>query len=402
MILKNVDTLLREYYDLSDVDTLHALAEATSKANHTQMLSALSHKLYEKIQEKYEKIDFSSVSRSRGDITKIEKYDSLVECIDIIHKLVTEYNENTMPVDILITAIANIKNRTDGFKRAFVINSPLMIMTYNTIVLGIVESVSFLIATCIEYVKNPGSETFQMALDTVAYNNTRSNLMFESLYSFNDSIKSGEFDEAMKYALEKTKVRVESATTDVKYDNPFMSNEDDETDDSEVVVHDDSAEDDSNLIDDLLDDDDDDIDDTEDEVVEEKFNISDDMIAGGSFWGTRVGYFVLKLLIPIIRSITYHIFSFKQKRSDYYANMAELLQMNAYQLQYNNTIDDDKKKKIFNKQMELVDKYKDKANRWSIDYKKADKEAEGMINSEARKYRTSDLSSTSDVESVLF
>src|SRR5574344_886647 len=198
------DQIMREYMDYSNMDTVHAIAEASG--NQNQMLVDLTTKLYDMITANADKVDFSTISRSRGDITKIEKYDQLVECIDIIRNIVVAYKEDTHPVDVVSMALDNLKSRTNMFKRAFVIGSPVPIMTYNNIGMAVVYSVSFLISTCIEYIKEPGAETFQMALDTVAYNKTDSNLLFNNLESFNESCKSGDFDKAMEVVLNQSKV----------------------------------------------------------------------------------------------------------------------------------------------------------------------------------------------------
>lgn len=365
MIINEKEQFLRSYLDIRDTDTLRLMTEASDSQD--KLLVALTSKLYEKILEKYEKIDFSTISRSRGDITKIEKYDSLVECVEIIHKLVTEYREDTYPVDVVNSAIANIKSRDTMFKKAFVINAPVAVMTYNTMVLAIVESVSFLIATCVEYIKIPQAETFRMALDTVAYNNTKQNLLFESLASFNEGCKTGEFDSAMKVCMNQTRIK-EAGSIDVKHDTPFKSPEEMETDDKEVVVHDDNEQ-----------------------IQQEGFR--DEII------GTvgKVFYFIAKLLIPAIRYIVYWYYAKRQQISDWYTTQATLIEMNAMQLQYNSAIDIDKKKDIYNKQMKIAEKYRSKANKYNVDYTVAKKSAQKMIDDENRSFKAKDFGMDSTV-----
>ena len=362
MIYNAYESCLREHMNFRDPETLRFIAEANS-TDQNQLLVALTSKLYEKIQEKYDKIDFSTIARSRGDITKIDKFSSLQECIEIINKLVIEYKEDTYPVDVVSSAIYNIQSRTNVFKKAFVIGSPVLTMTYNTICTAIVESVSFLIATCIEYVKVPGNESFRMALNSVAYSRTRENILFESLASFNEGCKSGEFDEACKLCLERTKIAREAAeTVDVKHDNPFLTPEQIESDDQEIVVHD----------------------------TDEKVH-TEGLISNVSYVVSRAMMFIMKALIPLIRNIVYWRYSKKQAKADYYEAQAELIQMNAYQLMYNDTIDIDRRKRIYEKQMKIVEKYRARANKYSIDNTMATKSAERLKNSEAREFNVSDF-----------
>ena len=357
MILQEMNIVLREYMNFGDSDTVKAIVEASDQ---NQLLSALTSKLYDKIVEKADKIDFSTISRSRGDITKIENYTSLTECVDIIRNIVMQYKENTFPVDVVNTAMENIKSRTDIFRKAFVINASLPVMVYNTITAAIVNSVSFLIATCIEYVKTPQAESFQIALDTVAYHKTFDNLLFESLTKFNEACKSGDLDVSLKVCMEQSKIKHESAEVEIKYDSPFLSNEEIESD---VVIHDKGC----------------------------KEKVSEATLSSISYNVSRAFLFIAKYLIPIIRGIVYMFYSSRQKISDYYTTQAELLEMNAYQLQYNNTIDVDRKKKIFDKQMKIANKFRNKANKYNVDYTTSKKAAADLSNREARDYTINDL-----------
>ena len=163
MICTEFEIVMREHMDYSDRATLRAIAEA-SDDNQSQILTALTSKLYDLIVAKADKIDYSTIEKSKGVITKIQNYDQLVECVELIHDIVVQYKENTVSIDTVSTAIENIKKRETEFKKAFAIGSPIPILLYNNIVLSIVNSVSFMIATCIEYVKSPTANTFDIAL----------------------------------------------------------------------------------------------------------------------------------------------------------------------------------------------------------------------------------------------
>lgn len=390
MILNDFNQIMREYMDYSDSDTVHAIAEASDN-NQNQMLVALTSKLYDLITAKADKIDFSSISRSRGDITKIENYEKLVECIDVIRNIVISYKEDTRPVDVVSIAIENLKTRVNMFKKAFVIGSSLPMLTYNTIGLSIVYSVSFLISTCIEYIKEPGAETFKMALDTVAYNKTDSNLLFTNLESFNEGCKSGDFDKAMELVISQSKIKRESTEIEVQPDAPFLTPEQIQ---NNTVLHDE----------------DDDSDDS-------KVNVSEGLgaqaaifawkhkaaIAAVGYLATRGLIFLAKYAIPMLRNLVYFIFSTKQKISDFWAVQADMLEMNAYQLQYSETMDVDKKKSIIEKQLKIANKWKARANKWSVDYTISKKNAEKIASDEVKKYTTSDIDYINNNDnSVLF
>ena len=113
--------------------------------------------------------------------------------------------------------------------------------------------------------------------------------------------------------------------------------------------------------------------------------------------------FICKQLIYLIRNIVYYLYFWRQKYSDYWACQADLIEMNAYELQFNNTMDPDKKKEIVEKQLKIASRYKARANRWSIDSKIATKNAEKISADEAKKFKVEDLDmDTPYANSVLF
>ncbi len=111
----------------------------------------------------------------------------------------------------------------------------------------------------------------------------------------------------------------------------------------------------------------------------------------------RVFYFFAKLLIPAIRYIVYWYYSKRQQKSDYYTTQATLIEMNAMQLQYNSTIDIDKRREIFNKQMKIAERYRSRANKYNVDYTVAKKNAEKMIDNENKVMKAKDLNMDSTI-----
>ena len=132
MITNEVSEVFREYLDLSNLDNLR-LVNSLNETSQNQFLVALTSKLYDKIQAKATKIDYSSVEYSRGDIQKIQNYGQIVEALDILKRIVIEYHENPAPVDTVIEAIMNLRDRKQLFGKAFVIGSSLPILVYNNI-----------------------------------------------------------------------------------------------------------------------------------------------------------------------------------------------------------------------------------------------------------------------------
>jgi hypothetical protein len=428
--------LLREYFDLSDSATRKMLIKLDEAVGgSSQMIISLTSKLYDKIQEKVDRVDFSYVEASRGDITKIPHYTELCDCLDIIHRIVVEYKQDTAPVDTVLTAIQNLKVRTAMFKKAFMINAPLPKLTYNSIALGIVQSTSLLIATSIEYIKDPNADSFKMALDTVGYNKTRDNLLFNNLKTFNQSCANREFDKAMATVMERTVAKeafdfgmdgkpTEVPNTDIftpvsgepningdvlpgptpdtgeikvdiisvkpadpsandtvngqpVHDKPFLTDEEIQRDDVKVI-NDDSTK----------------------KPLQEKTNFGSMIGSYFSYVKDKVWLGILNTVIPMVRNFVYQFEVQRQNAEDYYQMQADLLQMNAMDLQYDNTLSNNEKNAIYKKQMAQVAKFKKHANNLSIDNKTSEVMSNRAISDEARKFKADELDTFEDENDI--
>lgn len=208
MILNDYNQIVNEHFDMTDNYTRRFIA-SLNESGQEQLIAALSSALYEKIVAKVDDIDFGTIPQSRGDITKVQGFANTEQCIDIIRKLVIQYNQKTDIVDSIITAISNIKERKNLFTKAFAIKADMPIMIYNLMVLAIERSVSLIIATCIQFVKDPSSSTVKTALDKVAYEKTMDDMLFKQLVTFNGLCKSGTMDQTLNGAMKSKSVHEE-------------------------------------------------------------------------------------------------------------------------------------------------------------------------------------------------
>lgn len=382
-MITEFEEVVRSQFDYRDPSIVHEVARILREADtdsQNRMLEAVTNKMYNQIRAKADKIDFSSISKSRGDFTKIQNYETLMECCKTIREFIVLQHQPTTSIDTVDIAINNLKTRKQMFQKAFVINSPIATMTYNSMCLGCVYSISFLIATCIEYVKsNDGNNaTFTAALNTTALKNTDKHLMFISLAQFNKSCQSGEFDQAMDVAMKQGKMRHEAAelssTVDVHTDHPTLSAQD--------YIVPDSDEFETTIPRSIIQDCNDSMYYHNNADREEDHYVSEGVVG---YMITRTFIFIAKLLIPLIRNVVYLFYHTRQTISDFYAQQAQLLEMNAYQLQYNTEMDEEQKKKIYDKQMKIAARWRNIARKFDVDYHTAKDAAEKDANEEASK-----------------
>ena len=432
-MLNDYNKLIREHFDISDTPTRKCIV-ALEDAEQTQLLTALTSALYDKIVEKVDEIDFGSIPNSRGDITKVEGFDSTVECLNIIRKIVIEYKENPDVVDNVLAAIENIRNRKAMFMKAYALNVEFPMVLYNLTVMSIEESVSFLIAVCIQYIKDPTSQSMNAALDKVAYNNSRSNLLYEQLAQFNKSCATKELDSAINEIMKNggrisEGADVECNGTDItitiktepseKQCSPFLELPPAECgngrpEDVNMIqpgdepIHEEEPDCGSDCG-------------TEETSVEEvgvAAAIGTGIAMGAKVWagagvagklalGTaaavgaagaismslKVVRILLGAVIPMMRNMVYFLYNSRMKLSDSLSVQAQFLEANAYKLQYttNTNLDDTKRAKVVEKQLKIAEKMKKLANTFAIKNKKAEKEARELAVNDMKKMKIEDI-----------
>lgn len=411
--------IIREHFDISDATTRKTIV-ALDEAEQGQLLSALSNALYDKIIEKVDKIDFGTIPQSRGDITKVEGFENTVECLNIMRKLVMEYKENPEIVDTVLAAIENIKTRKATFMKAYALNIEMPMVMYNMVVMAIEQSVSFLITVCIQYIKDPASQSMNAALDKVAYSNTKDNLLFEQLSTFNSACANKDMDYVLEEIM-KGGARVHEgvcASSDindagagvntivinvgkaigsgnaVKPDecpaptsSPFQKFEDEEQpkdnpEQQQVVMG---------------------ATDCTEQPVEESlvgaaaavFGATHPVTAaaagivigaGALAFSMKAIKIILKCVIPMLRAITYYFYNTKASVSEYLSIQAQFLEANAYKLQFSTApTDDAKMQKTVKKQLKLAEKLKSLANKLAIDNKVKEKQARTMAMEDKKK-----------------
>lgn len=317
--------IVKEHYDITDEETRKALVNV-SEADKNQILSSLTNKLYQDIVDKVDDIDFGSIPRSAGDFTKIENYDRLMECIMTLRQIMNEYKQDTKKnLDVITTAIDNLISRRDLFMKSFQMNLELPMVLYSTISLSIVSSVSFMISSCIEFIKSPTKDSFDVEIDKVALNKTSSNVLFTNLQKFNDACRKGQVDSTIEYII---KNRVKNFTG---YE------------------------------------------------------------VGLVFGGIAMIGIILNI-IPIMRELIFFFYYSRVRVSDYFEIQADLLQMNAYRVESDQSLNKEDRTRIVKKQMKIVDTFRKIANKIGIDNKSAEvKSTKEITNVSKEKYKYSDL-----------
>ena len=192
--------VMNEYFDVTDDKTRLTLL-AIDEADQNKVMVSLTSKLYDSIMDKVDDIDFGEIPDTKGDITKLSNYTKLIDCLNIMEKLLIEYKQDTGPVKTVQVAIGNIVSRKDTFEKAFRYKIELPMVAYNTIVLSIITATTYMISTMVNFIKLPGDDNFKITLDKNGMVKTKQHLIYTNLEKFNESCRSGEFDRCMEYVI---------------------------------------------------------------------------------------------------------------------------------------------------------------------------------------------------------
>lgn len=327
---------INEHMNLSDRTTRRTLLSMNEVAQ-TTLLTSLTSKLYDNIVNKIDDIDYGNIPATKGDVSKLDNYDQVVSCIELMKGILQEYKQDTKPVDEIALALSNVQSRKDLFMRGYRYNSELPMVVYCNIVLAIIGSISYLIASCVEFIKTPKQENFELALDRVAYAKSKDYILFDSLRKFNKACKSGDLDKAMENVLQK-KIKNESAAISV-----------------------------------------------------------------GTAAVAAIGALLL-VVLPLLREIVFLFYYTRMKVSDFFDIQADILQMNAYNIQANHSLTVDKdSEKVIARQLKLVEKFRKIANFFAIKFKKAEVDSDREYNATQRKFKVDEvIDDTSGNVSSLF
>ena len=203
---KEYTKVMNEYFDITDTETRKVLL-AVNEEDQSKVLVSLTSKLYENIMDKVDDIDFGEIPLSKGDITKLSNFQKMNECVNNMRNILIEFKQDVKPIITIETAIQNIINSTDIWKKAYSLNVELPMVTYNTIVLAIIESISYLMSMCIEFIKSPSRDTIQVIIDKSGLTKSKGHMIFKNLEDFNESYRKGQVIKAMNHVISENSAK---------------------------------------------------------------------------------------------------------------------------------------------------------------------------------------------------
>lgn len=322
--------IVYEYCDLSDPEFKKRLIYV-NEAEQNKVLMSLTAKLYANIVDKANEIDYGDIPETKGDITKLKNYGMMVDTVATLRDIVKEFKQDPKAVNVISEAIANVETRKDEFTKAFRLGYEIPKLIYCTTVLAINDSIAYMIASCIEFIKTPKTESFDMVLDVMRYKKAKDYLIFSNLDKLNREFKNGNIDKIMKAI---SKGAVDKALTEASVDSINLANP----------------------------------------KVGKKLSLAGTILLGVALAAVAI---ILFTILGIFQDIVFFFYNTKNNYSQYLEMQALVMEANANNLDVNHPEwDDAKKKEVYDRQMKLVDKWRNKAEKWRVTAKKAEADTE--------------------------
>ena len=188
--------LLKEHFDLKDRETLKIMT-TINEEEAKPVLSVLTSKLYSMIISKVDDVDFGLIPASKGDIMKVDGIEKIVDSLEVIANIVIECHQDPAQVQEIINCIKNIQQRTNKWEKAYMLKLEIPILIYNTMVLASISATTYMINNCIDFIKNPGTETFDAVVRQNELKKSKDALVFKNIRKFNNACKTGELDRVL-------------------------------------------------------------------------------------------------------------------------------------------------------------------------------------------------------------
>lgn len=336
---------IKEYFDLTDNETRRCLL-SINEADRNQVVASIANKLYSIIVKKVDDIDFGQIPNSKGDITKIPNYNEIVEAIDTVRQLLVVEHQKTDSIDVVTTAIENLKRSRELWQKAFALECDMAVMYYNTIALGVVAATSIYISTAVELVKDAKNEQVELILARVINAKSKDNLLMSNLVKFNKMYAKGEIDKTFRGLLSAQRTAHESVLP--------------------VEIH---------------------------ELGLEAIPV---VLAGGG-----IAIMVVTSIIPCIHQMVTMFYNLRTTISDYLALEAAIVMLNAEKVNYDRSKTPEQRKKIVKKQLEWAARFKKWSDAIAVKTNKAQIISEKEIDEEtSEKNKIGDISNSAPDSSI--
>jgi hypothetical protein len=153
MISQAYEDFLKSYYiqEGNDIIKYNTLSEENKEMFSKQIVAAI----VKSIEDRSYALDNKMIDTSKGDLTKLENYSYIQNSLELLNNMQASSDQKIPFLNDLNDAHKNIIAFKDDFEKGYKLKKEVIQIFYAEIVLALIESISFVIAVSIDYIKDP-------------------------------------------------------------------------------------------------------------------------------------------------------------------------------------------------------------------------------------------------------
>lgn len=168
-------------------NTVNAKYDILDEAAQANLSNAVLDNMLKLTIGKYSKIDFSEISRSKGNFKQCSFYKNLTECIATLDKI-NKVTGKLELIDTVKTTLTNIETFRPQFENGFKHNDALTVMMYNSICYAIMEITTYLLATSLSFTKKLDGQEYSVNIKEL---DKKTVPLISAVQSFNNACSNG-------------------------------------------------------------------------------------------------------------------------------------------------------------------------------------------------------------------
>ena len=210
--LLDLSTVFKEacsFCDWNDKETLAAL-RTINESEQRSISYSVAEKLYDNVagKAKVANLNFTEITKTKGDITKIDGFDELNATIKLLDNAQVKLHLKGKAIHVVVDAMTHLINKRKIFMSAFRTGNSILMDTYKFGAMSVIASTSLITISLTEYFVKPDDDTYTAARafrqDTGEYTLLDKNPLITNLEKFNSMCETNGLEEVEK-ALAKVK-----------------------------------------------------------------------------------------------------------------------------------------------------------------------------------------------------
>jgi len=189
-VVGDCDTLLESYLITEGSQWTGYKIKKLNEERKSVVADNIVTKLFNDIKAKSLNLDFSPIDVTKGDITKLKNFDALQNGINYLVKVSSTNAEIKEIADELQLALNTVIKYKSNFEAGFKMNNSLIRFVYNSIVVGLIQGTSFVVAESVEFVKD--NVNLYKAKIKPSHNVAKNNHI-KGIMQFNEMERKGQF-----------------------------------------------------------------------------------------------------------------------------------------------------------------------------------------------------------------